>query len=187
MTDRAAPPYPATAGAAFALLFAADREVIADATAAGLGKAEQVSVAALAYCTAAARFDPARGTQLSTYAVAYMRGHLRKAIRKRLRWLTACRTNADPRVLDRAVPPPAAEWEEAEAAGHAARRVAAAMRFLNDRHRLAVQMRFGIGRPASTLRQVGAALGLSGERARAIINTALGRLRAHLADTTLES
>jgi RNA polymerase sigma factor (sigma-70 family) len=52
---------------------------------------------------------------------------------------------------------------------------------LSERELFVLRAHFGVGRPAQNLGQIGAALGLSAERARQIEAAALGRVRAQLA------
>jgi RNA polymerase sigma factor (sigma-70 family) len=49
---------------------------------------------------------------------------------------------------------------------------------LNDRERMILRARYGVGRPEESLRDIGERIGLSGERVRQIEQRALGKLRA---------
>ncbi len=52
---------------------------------------------------------------------------------------------------------------------------------LDERERAVIRAHFGLGAPAQTLREIGAGLGLTAERARQIEGVALGKLRVALA------
>jgi RNA polymerase sigma factor (sigma-70 family) len=57
---------------------------------------------------------------------------------------------------------------------------------LDDRERTVLSAHYGLGQSAQTLTQIGAALGLTAERARQIESTALAKLRAGLAEPALQ-
>ena len=57
---------------------------------------------------------------------------------------------------------------------------------LDDRERTVLSAHYGLGQSAQTLTQIGAALGLTAERARQIESAALAKLRAGLAEPALQ-
>ncbi len=114
-------------------------------------------------------FDPSRGLAFSTYACTSIQHHIWRAVKAYGRFC-----------LDRVVcpqpelPDPATIWEE-RAVQHA---LLAMVERLPARLAYVVQTRYGLnGHTPLCYRQIGAALGLTGERARQLHAEALARLR----------
>jgi RNA polymerase sigma factor (sigma-70 family) len=117
-------------------------------------------------------FDPSRGLAFSTYAWPCIMHQVWRAVKAHARFHSPPVTSAG--LFPREVPDPAVVWE-----------AAAVRQALHDlvhrlpqRLRQVVVARYGLdGNPPAIYRQIGAALGLSGERARQLHTEALVWLR----------
>ena len=129
--------------------------------------------AVLHLCHAADVFDPSRGLKFSTLAHYAIRGGVSRARKQILRHGHAAL------VFDVADDDDAPPLDEATDLA----RLHAALAMLRPRHRLVMELRFGIGgeRPPMILEEIGAELGVSRERIRQIEAVALERLRKLLA------
>jgi RNA polymerase primary sigma factor len=141
--------------------------------------AELVSIGNLALIRAVDKFDFARGHKFSTYATWVIRNDLVRAIRKdgRLRERPALERRA---VYMDTVDTRADPGEQRSARDRREEVVARLLGQLDERERRVLVGRFGIGGGREeTLRQIGAELGISKERARQIESRALGKLRRY--------
>ena len=142
-------------------------------------------------CRAVDRFDPARGTALSTFAFPWVRQSVQRAVRNtdRLIRLPAHRFDPGRRLpraefrrltefvpLTRHVPAPDPGAPDCERADSAAA-VRRSLRTLDARSRDVLTRRFGLGGAAETLEEIGAGYGLTRERVRQIEAAALAKLR----------
>ena len=125
--------------------------------------------AVLHLCHAADVFDPSRGLKFSTLAHYAIRGGVSRARKQILRHGHAAL------VFDVADDDDAPPLDEATDLA----RLHAALAMLRPRHRLVMELRFGIGgeRPPMILEEIGAELGVTRERIRQIEAVALERLR----------
>ncbi len=114
-------------------------------------------------------FDPARGFVFSTYAWPVIKHHIWRAVKAYGRFHRRPASFPSPEAPD-----PALIWEEKAVQ----RALLAMVDRLPPRLAYVVTARYGLkGRAPSLYRQIGAALGLTGERARQLHTEALVRLR----------
>jgi RNA polymerase primary sigma factor/RNA polymerase sigma factor len=139
---------------------------------------ELVSDGNMSLIRAVGKFDFARGFRFSTYASwAIMKNFARAlpaVLRQQSRFSTSCSemfsTVEDSR---------ADQYEQESAQVRRESHVAAILKRLDERERQIVTSRFGLtrGREPQTLKQVGAALGITKERVRQIQSRAMGKAR----------
>ena len=127
-------------------------------------------------------YDPKHGTAFSTYAWPCIMRHIWRAVKGHTRFQSLLVT--DDGLLLRQTPDPAQTWEATvvqQVLHHLVQR-------LPDRLRYVVVARYGLdGTSPATYRQIGIALGLSGERARQLHTEALVWLRHPAYSQTLRS
>lgn len=117
-------------------------------------------------------FDPSRGLAFSTYAWPCIMHRIWRAVKAHTRFLSSPAIPAG--LLRRDVPDPAVLWEAAavrQALRHLVHRLPPRLEYV-------IVARYGLdGHPPRLYRQIGAALGLTGERARQLHTEALVWLR----------
>jgi len=143
------------------------RQVLGD-----LPFAEALQAGRIGLCHAILRFDPSRGLAFSTYAWPCIMHQVWRAVKTHARFHWQPVTGDGPPSLQE--PEPAAVWQ-ASAVQQALHDL---VQRLPDRLRYVVVSRYGLdGAPPAVYRQIGATLGLSGERARQLHTEALVWLR----------
>jgi len=164
----------------------------------GVPLADLIQEGNISLMRAASKFDPHRGVRLSTYAAAWLKQSLSRAVRSLSRTvrLPESAKNAssqsvpldtlaaresrlsltDVLVDDGAIPP-----DDAAARAQIRRRARQLLDTLSEQEALIIRRRFGIGcERAESLREVGERLCLTKERIRQIEKAALDKLRRRL-------
>jgi len=148
----------------------------------GLPFAEALQVGRIGLWRAIQGYDPKHGTAFSTYAWPCIMRHIWRAVKVHTRFHSPLVTSDGLSPL--VGPDPALLWEAAaveQALQHLVQRLPRRLRYV-------VVTRYGLDdTPPATYRQIGVALGLSGERARQLHTEALVWLRHPAHSQTLRS